>query len=120
MSELLDALIEERRKQAISYKEYLQKVKELSVQVVNSGGIDPSEYPSSIDTPAKKALFENLEGIEELALRIDTAVRHTKKADWIGSRVREREVAAAIYEELGDENRLDEILELVRNQHEYK
>ncbi|MCB9987709.1 MAG: type I restriction endonuclease subunit R [Rhodospirillales bacterium] len=121
MSELLEALIEERRQQAIDYKEYLQKVKELSVQVVNPGGINPSAYPASMNSPGKKALYDNLGQDESLALRIDTAVRHTKKADWIGNRIKEREVAEAINEELGgDDGRLDEILELVRNQYEYR
>ncbi|MEW8418843.1 MAG: HsdR family type I site-specific deoxyribonuclease [Candidatus Thiodiazotropha endolucinida] len=121
MSELLDALIEERRQQAIDYKEYLQKVKELSVQVINPGGVNPNAYPASINTPGKKALYDNLGGDESLALRIDTAVRHTKKADWIGNRIKEREVAGAINEELGgDESHLDKILELVKNQYEYR
>lgn len=120
MSELLDALIEERRQQAIDYKEYLEKVKELSVQVVNAGGINSSAYPASINTSAKKALYDNLEKNEALALQIDTAVRHTKKADWIGNRIKEREIAAAISEELDDDRFLDEILELVKNQYEYR
>lgn len=120
MSELLDALIEERRQQAIDYKEYLERVKELSMQVVNAGGINPNDYPKSINTPAKKALFDNLGQDEGLVLRIDTAVRHTKKADWIGSRMKEREVAGAISQELGDDSRLDEVLELVKNQYDYR
>ncbi|MGR9117292.1 MAG: type I restriction endonuclease subunit R, partial [Gammaproteobacteria bacterium] len=120
MSELLDALIEERRQQAIDYKKYLEKVKELSAQIVNAGGINPSDYPASLNTPAKKALYDNLEKDESLALRIDTAIRHTKKADWIGNRIKEREVAAAICEELDDDSRLNEILELVKNQYEYR
>ncbi len=120
MSELLDALIEERRQQAIGYKEYLEKVKELSMQVVNAGGVDPGAYPKSINTPAKKALFDNLGQDESLVLRIDTAVRHTKKADWIGNRIKEREVAGAISQELANDSRLEEILELVKNQYEYR
>lgn len=121
MSELLDALIEERRRQAINYKEYLEKVKALSIQVVNSGGINPSDYPTAINTPAKKALFDNLGKDEALVLRIDSAVRNTKKADWIGNSIREREVMGAIYEELGqDDSCLDEIMELVKNQYEYR
>lgn len=120
MSELLDALIEERRQQAIDYKEYLEKVKELSVQVVNAGGVNSSAYPALINTSAKKALYDNLEQNEALALQIDTAVRHTKKADWIGNRIKEREIAAAISEELDDDRLLDEILELVKNQYEYR
>ncbi|PPI85359.1 restriction endonuclease subunit R [Marinobacter maroccanus] len=120
MSELLDALIEERRQQAIGYKEYLEKVKELSLQVVNAGGIDSDAYPKSINTPAKKALFDNLSQDESLVLRIDTAVRHTKKADWIGNRIKEREVAGAISQELANDSRLEEIVELVKSQYEYR
>lgn len=120
MSELLDALIEERRQKAIDYKQYLEKIKELSAQVVNAGGVNSSAYPSSINTPAKKALYDNLGNNEGLALRIDTAVRHTKKADWIGNRIKEREVAAAISEELEDDSLLDDILELAKNQYEYR
>ena len=121
MSELLDALIEERRRQALSYKEYLEKVKALSVKVINAGGINPTEYPPSINTPAKKALFDNLDNDESLVLRIDSAVRNTKKADWIGNSIREREIMGAIYEELRrDDSRLDEIMELIKNQYEYK
>ncbi len=120
MSELLDALIEERRQQAIDYKEYLKKVKELSVKVVNAGGIDPTDYPQSVNTPGKKALYDNVGKDEILVSKIDTAIRHTKKADWIGNRIKEREVAAAISGELDDDGNLDEILELVKNQYEYQ
>jgi type I restriction enzyme R subunit len=117
---LLDALIKDRRQQAIDYKAYLEKVKELSLQVVNPGGTNPSAYPGSINTPAKKALYDNLGGNEGLALRIDTAIRHTKKADWIGNRIKEREVAAAINKELEDDAQLEVIIELVKNQYEYR
>lgn len=120
MSELLDALIEERRQQAFDYREYLERVRELSVQVVNAGGVNPNQYPKTIDTPAKKALFDNLDQDENLAVRIDAAIRHTKKADWIGNRVKEREVAKAVSEELKDDSRLFEVMELVKNQYEYQ
>lgn len=120
MSELLDALIEERRQQAIDYKQYLERVKELSMQVVNAGGVNPNDYPKTINSPAKKALFDNLGKNEDLALRIDAAVRETKKADWIGNRIKEREVAGAISQVLQDDSRLEAVLELVKNQYEYK
>ena len=120
MSELLDALIEERRKQAIDYKQYLEKVKELSMQVVNAGGVNPDEYPAGVNTPAKKALFDNLGQDEALAVAIHEAVMSNKKADWIGNRVKERELAAAVQEIVKNEARLEEIMELIRNQHEYR
>ena len=120
MSELLDALIEERRQQAIDYKAYLKKVKELSMQVVNPGGVNPSDYPSSMDTPAKKALYDNLGKDETLAIEIDYSVRNTKKADWIGNRVKEREVAYVVSQKLKDDSQLDNVMELLKNQHEYR
>jgi type I restriction enzyme R subunit len=82
MSELLDALIQERRKQAISYQEYLERIKQLAHQVKQPTGTTDSAYPPSLDTPAKRSLYDNLGKDEALALRIDTAVRYTKKEGW--------------------------------------
>lgn len=120
MSELLDALIEERRQQALDYKEYLKQVKELSLQITNPGGIDPSAYPATVDSPAKKALFDNFEADEEWVEKVDKAIRTSKKADWVGNRQKEREVAGAIYRVIGDDDRIGEIMELAENQREYR
>jgi len=120
MSELLDALIEERRKQALDYKEYLLRVKELSVQVLNPGGIDPKSYPTSVDTPAKKALYDNFEADPLWVTKVDTAIRTAKKADWIGNPQKERELAGAIYKAIDDDDRIEQIVELAKNQYEYR
>ena len=121
MSELLDAIIEERRKQAISYQEYLEKIKELARKVVKPEGDVENPYPASIDTPAKQALFDNLGKDEVLASKIDTAIRYTKKADWVGDRFKEREVANAIREEsAGYKVDIGDVLELAKNQREYQ
>ena len=96
MSELLDALIAERRKQAVDYKKYLEKVKDLCTKVVNPGGIDAAKYPPDIDTTPLKALYDNAGNDEELALRIDNAILTTKRADWVGSRLKERQVRGAV------------------------
>lgn len=120
MSELLEALIEERRKQALEYKEYLEKVKELSVQVVNPGGVDPTDYPASVDTTAKKAMYDNFDVDESWVTKVDAAIKSTKKANWVGSAIKEREVAGAIFAAVGDAIDIDDILNIVRNQHEYQ
>ena len=121
MSELLDALIKERREQAIEYQKYLEKVKELAWKVTMPGGISPEGYPPSLDSPAKRSLYDNLGKDEALALRIDTAVRYTKKEGWVGNRFKEREVANAIRQEAeGYEVNIDDLLELVKNQREYQ
>ncbi|MGF1517909.1 MAG: restriction endonuclease subunit R, partial [Nodosilinea sp.] len=121
MSELLDALIEQRRQQAISYQEYLEQVKQLAGQVKPGAEAAPGDYPPSMDTTAKRSLYDNLGQDEALALRIDTAVRYTKKADWIGNRFKEREVARAVREESAGYNvNLDQVMELLKNQREYQ
>jgi type I restriction enzyme R subunit len=118
MSELLDALIQQRKEEAVDYKTYLDRLVELAGRVQA-----PSEaggYPTSMDTPAKRALYDNLDHNEAVALRIDTAVRYTRKDDWRGNRFKEREVLGAVREELGEyEARAEEILEIVKNQREY-
>jgi type I restriction enzyme R subunit len=118
MSELLDALIQERKVQASEYKKYLTKLVELAGKVRKPA--ETSAYPASLDSPAKRALYDNLDYDEELAIRIDTAVRYTKKDDWRGNRFKEREVMNAVREELGTYvGKAEAIFELVKNQREY-
>lgn len=119
MSELLDALIQERREQAISYQEYLEKIKQLTRQVVQPG--TQSTYASSLDTAAKRSLYDNLGKDEALALRIDTVVRDTKKEGWVGNRFKEREVTKVVREATAGYNiNVDDVIELVKNQSEYQ
>lgn len=120
MSELLEALIRERRQQALEYRQYLAQVKELSMQVVSPGGVDSDAYPQSIDTRAKKALFDNFEVSEDWVQTVDDAIRTTKKADWVGNQLKEREVAHAIYLAVGEDISIDAILKIAREQNEYR
>lgn len=120
MSELLEALIEERRNQALEYKEYLERVKDLSVQVVNAGGIDETVYPTAIYTTARKALFDNFDVDENWVQKVDEAVLSSKTANWIGKQINERVVAQAIYKAVGDNIEISEIMKIVTKQHEYE
>ncbi len=120
MSELLDALIQQRRENAINYQEYLEKIKRLSQQVIRPE-IAKSAYPPSLNTAAKRSLYDNLNQDEDLALRIDSAVRHTKKEGWVGNRLKEREVTKVVREAAAGYNvNLDDVINLVKNQHEYQ
>ena len=49
MSELLDALIHQRKQEAIDYKDYLSRIVELTREVSNPQ--TQASYPSSIDNP---------------------------------------------------------------------
>jgi type I restriction enzyme R subunit len=118
MSALLDALIRERKAKAVQYAEYLDRLAELARKVAHPTAT--ASYPPSIDTAPKRALFDNLEGDEVLAARIDDAVRSTKKADWRGNPFKERQVKAAVHEALGEyAHRTEQVFELIKNQRAY-
>jgi type I restriction enzyme, R subunit len=117
MSGLLDALIEQRKQQAIDYENYLTAIVKLTKQVKDPAG--NSAYPASVDTVAKRSLYDNLDRNEALAAAIDAEIRRIRKDEWRGNRVKEREVRNAIRTHIHDEARVDFIFDLVRNQHEY-
>ena len=119
MSVLLDELIEQRRQQALSYQEYLEQIRALASKVTKPEQSGNS-YPATMDTQAKRALYDNLGRDEVLTTKIDSAIRYTKKADWVGDRFKEREVANAIREETqGYELDLKAVMELVKAQKDY-
>ena len=55
----VDALIHQRKQQAMNYKAYLAKIVELTKKV--AGPETQASYPSSINSAALRALFDNLE-----------------------------------------------------------
>lgn len=120
MATLLDAIIAQRREQAISYQDYLEQIKALAKKVVNPTGNNAHNYPTSVDSPAKQAIYDNFGNDEVLTSKIDTAVRYTKKAEWLGDRFKEREIVNAIRQETSSyEVDINEVMELVKAQKEY-
>ena len=138
MSILLDALITQRKQEAINYKAYLEKVVELT-QRVNNYEVGAS-YPSAVNTLTRRALYDNLKdvaGLEDLlrssgcvsdtftdvaefaAVAVDDAIRSIKKDDWRGTVIKKREVRNAIRQVLGDGGLLDQVFEIAKAQHDY-
>ena len=117
MSTLLDELIQQRKEEAISYEEYLKKVAQLCQQVTHPEGT--SDYPPSLNTNAKRALYDNLNQNEALAISLDSEIRSTKKDNWRGSKIKQREVKNAIKKHLDDADEINKIFEIVKNQQEY-
>ena len=140
MSAVLDALIQQRREEAIEYEDYLKKVIELAEQVKRGKG--GGTYPARINTRALRAIYDNLpeevlgrkvaEGSdaeesddagdprEVVALAVDRAVRRAKMADWRGHPIKERRIGAAIQAALGPyKAHTLTILEIVKAQREY-
>ena len=117
MSELLDSLIQQRREKALEYEQYLAKMIALAGQVKNPNG--GAEYPTSLNTGAKRALYDNLDKNEYIALAVDYAVLSSKKDGWRGHKVKQKEVRYAVKRVLNDDQLTDEIFELVKNQSDY-
>ena len=136
MSELLDALIRQRKQEAMDYKSYLAGIVALAKKVKQPGD---ERYPFTINGSARRALYDNLKdvaGLEDLmlkdkvadtsagaaetaALAVDDAVRSVKKADWRGNRFKEREVRNAVRTVLRDDALADRIFEIVKAQRDY-
>ena len=120
MSELLDALIKQRKQDAIEYQKYLQEIVELTKQAKNGPG--GASYPKALNTQAKRALYDNLGKDEAVALAVDAAVRENKQDDWRGNAVKVKKVMLAIKHALEDQESQAEVkavLELVKNQNDY-
>jgi type I restriction enzyme R subunit len=118
MSELLDALIEQRKQNALDYEQYLAAIVELAGKVSNP--VTGAVYPTVLRTATARALYDNLGKNEALAVDVDYAVRQNLQDDWRNNAGKIKKVKFAIKAALsGDEALTDTILDLVKNQHDY-
>jgi type I restriction enzyme R subunit len=119
MSELLDAILEERRKGALDYKGYLAKLLEHATKL--GKGESDTEYPAWADNGARRALIDFVWPSVDLAIEIDLTVRHTKPDSWVGNPIKERKVKRALERALPEDfDRLDELFELIKARYEYR
>jgi type I restriction enzyme R subunit len=116
MSTLLDEIIALRKSKAVEYEQYLKRIAELSAKV-QAGKSD--ETPAKLDTPGKRALWNNLNQNEELALRIDSAIRETRPDGWRGVPPREQTIKKALYDILQDVDDVEKTFLIVKAQKEY-
>ena len=119
MSELLDALIEQRRQEALDYQEYLAKIVELTQtgdQPDDRSGLSQGpEHPGQAG-----ACTTTWTATSRWPLRWITQCGRAGRT--IGGAIpsRSRSSRLAIKAVLGDDETLvDQVLELVKNQHEY-
>ena len=116
MSALLDEIIVLRKTKAIEYEEYLKRIAELSKKV-QVGQWDHT--PETLNTPGKKALWNNLGQDEELTLKIDAAVRSVRPDGWRGVIPREQIIKQALYAILNNEAEVERIFSVLKAQREY-
>ncbi|KZX94249.1 MULTISPECIES: type I restriction endonuclease subunit R [unclassified Sulfitobacter] len=116
ISALLDEIIRNRREKALQYEEYLRQIADL-VKRMDVGTAEGT--PERLDTPGKRALYNNLESDEELALRLDDTVKQNAPDGWRGVEPKERVIKKALYQELGDKDEVERIFLIIKAQREY-
>lgn len=119
MSILLKELIDARKREAISYEEYLKQIVELTRNVVTPE--NSVNYPDSIKTSsAKRAFYDNLGENEELANKVHFAVLNSKEEGFRGNVIKERRICRAIAPLLGnDKESTEDIFKIIYEQEEY-
>ena len=117
MSKLLDEIIQQRKNETLAYKAYLERIKELAKHVSRpSGG---NSYPSSLDTQAKQALYDNLDGDEELALNLHQVIQDNKLDGFRDGGIKEKKLMIAVSRLIDDDDKLLELMEIIKAQREY-
>ena len=123
MSVLLDKIIDERKKEALDYKSYLNKISELCKKLKDQSY--GSTYPKDINTKSRMALYDNLNKNKKLAIKIDVAIIKNKPDGWKGNQIKEKMVRIHGIENvlkeqnIEDDTLVDKILDLARNQDGY-
>jgi type I restriction enzyme R subunit len=110
MSALLDEIIAARKAKAIEYEEFLKRIAALAQQVQAGQSEDT---PEQLDTPGKRALYNNLDKNEALALKIDETVKHERPDGWRGIQAREQIIKAALYGVLQDVAEVERIFKII-------
>ncbi|NQT92695.1 MAG: HsdR family type I site-specific deoxyribonuclease, partial [Lentisphaerae bacterium] len=140
MSALLDEIIKQRKAEAIAYEEYLKRIGQVARQVADG---KEDNTPVELDTPGKRALFNNLmldtadsgrTGVGEpgallgtteaghalaQAVALDAAIRASRPDGWRGHKPRENVIKMAMHEILGDEAAVERLFVVIRGQSEY-
>jgi type I restriction enzyme R subunit len=120
MSVLLTELIALRKDATLDYENYLNEIIALSKKIKKPD--TNTEYPPSINTGAKRALYDNLGNNEELTNELHNKIMATKKDGWKDHPQKEKAVKYVIQEILepeAKESDIEYILNIVKNQREY-
>ena len=116
ISRLLEEVIRERKSQSLNYEQYLKKIEAL-VQRAQAGSNE--DTPASIQTAAQKALFNNLDKNEHLALKIHKTILEVKPDGWKGDPIKENRIKSALFEILNSTDEVERLFSIIKQQAEY-
>ncbi len=116
MSLLLDQIIADLRAKRIDYEQYLKRIA-LIAKSVQSGRADST--PELLNTPGRRALYNNLGQNEALAIQIDESVKAARPDGWRGVRARELVVKGALFDILQNGDEVERIFLIIEKHREY-
>ena len=104
MSLLLDAIIEQRRQDAIEYADYLAKLLEHAEKIGKGESEAGVTYPDWASTPARRALvdFAWPQGVEIDIEHVHGVIQSAKEHGWAGNPMKERALARELRKVLPD------------------
>lgn len=111
MSVLLKELIDARKRQIVSYQDYLKRMADLAQKVIAGKGDD---IPKSINSPGKVALYHTLDGDEGLTLACDKAIQQAKQDGFRENKMKERKVINAIKQVVKDDEKAEEVYQIIK------
>ena len=116
MSVLLGEIIKDLKAKRLDYEQYLQQIADLAKQVQTG---QAESMPEQLNTPGRRALYNNLGQNEVLAIQVDDTVKKTRPDAWRGERAREQVVKRALYSVLKDAKEVERIFLMINQQQEY-
>ena len=117
MSVLLNEIIADLRARRIDYESFLKGIAELAKQVQAGKA---AGTPEKLNTPGKRALYNNLANDEALALNIDETVRRVRPNAFRGNQAKENVIKAALLPLLGnDRSEVERVFLIIKAQQEY-
>jgi type I restriction enzyme R subunit len=134
MSALLKEILDDLKAKRISYEDFLKKIADQIIKPVQRGAAN--DTPKQLDTPAKRALYNNLtipteSGPNSLnddnpnprlhrVMMIDWTVKNSRQDNWRGNPAKENLIKEALYSVVGyDETELERIFPIIVAQTEY-
>jgi type I restriction enzyme, R subunit len=117
MSALLTEILSDLKAKRIDYGEFLKRIADLAKQV--QGGTSAGT-PQTLNTPGKRALYNNLNNDEVLALKIDETVRRVRPNAFRGNQVKENVIKRALLPLLANDRlEVERIFLIIKAQSEY-
>ncbi|MCM1129590.1 MAG: type I restriction endonuclease subunit R [Alistipes senegalensis] len=117
MSKLLTALVEQRRANALAYEEYLRRLEEQILRPLQRGYNDG--IPAACDTKAKRALYQNLNNNEELALNLHEDLLEHCPHDWRQNRAKQKVVKQRLAQYVVSREEVERLYPIIEAQEEY-